>query len=75
MAGGILGNLMDRVRMGYVTDYLDFHMGTHHFPAFNIADSGICVGVGIYMLTTAWAELRRRGTDSDSSRAKPNDGK
>jgi signal peptidase II len=43
--GGALGNLIDRVRMGAVIDFLDFHVGSHHWPAFNIADSAICVGV------------------------------
>ena len=52
LAGGILGNLLDRVRIGYVTDYLDFYLGASHWPAFNIADAAICTGVGIYMLTS-----------------------
>lgn len=50
MVGGIAGNLLDRVRLGYVVDFIDFHAGSSHFPAFNIADSGICVGVGLYLL-------------------------
>lgn len=61
MAGGIVGNLLDRVRLGYVTDFLDFYIGPHHWPSFNIADSAICIGVGIYIITTTWAEWRRRG--------------
>ena len=55
MIGGIVGNLLDRLRLGYVVDFLDFHWGVHHFPAFNVADSCICIGVGIYMLTTLLA--------------------
>lgn len=51
MAGGIVGNLLDRVRLQYVVDFLDFCWKTHHFPSFNVADSAICVGVGLYMLT------------------------
>lgn len=50
LAGGIIGNLIDRVRLGYVVDFLDFYHGQWHFPAFNIADSAICVGVGLYLL-------------------------
>ncbi len=42
--GGALGNLHDRVLLGYVVDFLHFHWGQHHFPAFNIADSAITVG-------------------------------
>ncbi len=44
MAGAV-GNLVDRVRLGYVTDFLDFYWHGHHWPAFNIADSAITVGV------------------------------
>jgi signal peptidase II len=50
LAGGIVGNLIDRVRLGYVVDYLDFHWHGHHFPAFNVADASICIGVGLYMV-------------------------
>jgi signal peptidase II len=42
---GALGNLIDRIRMGEVIDFLDAHWYDHHWPAFNIADSAICVGV------------------------------
>ena len=42
--GGAIGNLADRIRYGAVYDFLDFHIGTHHWPAFNIADSFICIG-------------------------------
>lgn len=42
--GGAIGNLIDRLRHGYVVDFIDFYWNTAHFPAFNIADSGIVVG-------------------------------
>jgi signal peptidase II len=49
--GGAIGNLFDRLQLGYVVDFLDFHWNyAYHFPAFNVADSAICVGVGILML-------------------------
>jgi len=51
IAGGIVGNLLDRVRLGYVVDFLDFHWRAHAFPAFNVADAAICTGVGLYMLS------------------------
>jgi signal peptidase II len=48
---GAIGNLIDRLQMGYVVDFLDFHWGYgYHFPAFNVADSAICVGVAILVL-------------------------
>ncbi len=43
--GGALGNLIDRVIYGYVIDFIDFYIGTWHWPAFNIADSAITIGV------------------------------
>jgi signal peptidase II len=48
--GGAVGNLLDRVRFGYVVDFLDFAVSGHHWPAFNIADSAICIGVGLLFL-------------------------
>jgi signal peptidase II len=47
--GGALGNAVDRMRLGYVTDFLDFFVGTWHWPTFNVADSAIVVGVGLLM--------------------------
>jgi signal peptidase II len=48
--GGAIGNVIDRVRYGYVVDFLDFHWGTWHFPAFNIADSAISIGAACLIL-------------------------
>jgi len=49
--GGIVGNFIDRVRLNYVVDFLDFYWQGYHFPAFNVADSAICCGVALYMLS------------------------
>jgi signal peptidase II len=46
--GGAVGNLIDRIRFGVVTDFLDFYISKYHWPAFNIADSAISVGIGIF---------------------------
>lgn len=48
--GGAIGNLIDRARFGAVVDFLDFYYGTYHWPAFNIADSMICIGVSALLL-------------------------
>ncbi len=49
--GGVVGNLIDRVRLSYVIDFLDFFWGGTHFPAFNVADASICCGVFLYIAT------------------------
>lgn len=48
--GGAIGNVIDRVRLGAVFDFLDFHIGENHWPAFNVADSFICIGATILIL-------------------------
>jgi signal peptidase II len=65
VVGGALGNLIDRVRMGEVVDFLDFHVGAYHWPAFNVADSAITVGtiwlaLGILFSPDAKGGTRRR---------------
>ena len=58
IAGGIAGNVVDRFRYGHVVDFLDFAIRGHHWPAFNVADSSICIGVGLYLLFT-WRDEHR----------------
>jgi signal peptidase II len=48
--GGAIGNVVDRVRFGAVVDFLDFYLGSWHWPAFNVADSAICIGVAAMLL-------------------------
>lgn len=48
--GGAIGNLVDRLRYGVVVDFLDVHVSQYHWPAFNVADSAISVGVGLMVL-------------------------
>ena len=47
--GGAIGNLIDRIRFGSVVDFLDFYLGSYHWPAFNIADSAICIGAALIL--------------------------
>jgi len=49
--GGALGNVFDRIVSGAVTDFLDFYVGTLHWPAFNVADSAIVIGSGLLLLS------------------------
>jgi len=48
--GGALGNLIDRLWLGMVIDFIDVHAGGWHWPAFNVADSAVCVGAVLYVL-------------------------
>jgi len=48
--GGAIGNVIDRLRFDAVVDFLDFHVAGHHFPAFNVADSAISVGVALMLI-------------------------
>lgn len=59
--GGAVGNLIDRVRMGKVIDFLDVYVGDLHWPAFNVADSAICVGVGIFMFHILFNRMPEQG--------------
>ncbi|MEI8672716.1 signal peptidase II [Vibrio sp. SA48] len=54
--GGAVGNVFDRVVHGFVVDYLDFFWGNHHWPAFNIADSTICIGAAMII----WDGFRKK---------------
>jgi signal peptidase II len=58
--GGAVGNLIDRARFGAVTDFLDFYVGSYHWPAFNVADSAITVGVAMLLLESLIANRRGR---------------
>jgi signal peptidase II len=58
---GAVGNLIDRVRLGEVIDFLDVHWYQHHWPAFNVADSAITVGVGLLLLDLWYEERRKKG--------------
>lgn len=66
--GGAVGNFVDRLFHRYVTDFLDFHVGDLHWPAFNVADIAICVGVGIMLLLTLrQGRLAADNADNNSS--------
>ncbi len=60
IAGGAVGNLIDRVRYGSVVDFLDFYYGGYHWPAFNVADSAIVVGVALFMIGSFFEKEDKR---------------
>lgn len=59
--GGAIGNVIDRIAYGAVVDFLDFHVGTWHWPAFNVADSAISLGVGLLL----WEQMRANAVKGD----------
>ncbi len=63
--GGAVGNLIDRVRWGEVVDFLDVFWKTHHWPAFNIADSAITVGMGVLILEELFGRKQAGGIPPD----------
>ena len=69
MLGGIVGNLGDRIKFGWVTDFVDAFLFGHHWPAFNVADSAICVGVILYGFHSVRLLMQRR----EPSNAVPSD--
>lgn len=69
IAGGAMGNIVDRMRQGAVTDFLDFHVGRWHWPAFNMADTMITIGVvlliaGSFLPVRSMAPVLRRPSDA-----------
>lgn len=61
--GGALGNLYDRMMLGYVVDFIHVHYGTWHFPAFNIADCGISVGAAMLIIDSLFLEKKREAAN------------
>jgi signal peptidase II len=61
--GGALGNLADRVRLGYVIDFVDVHFKGWHYPAFNVADSAITCGIALLILDVFIISLRRKNEE------------
>lgn len=62
---GALGNVIDRLRHGAVVDFLDFHAFGWHYPAFNIADSAIVLGIAFILFDSIFLESKRKGVASD----------
>src|SRR4030065_1600011 len=66
---GAIGNLIDRLRYGEVIDFLDFYLFSYHWPAFNIADSAICLGIGLMALELLIRD-RKKSTKSQTPNPK-----
>ena len=66
LAGGAIGNLIDRMMYGRVTDFIVWHVKEHEWPAFNIADAALCVGVGLLMLDMFLTRPEKSSTPASS---------
>ena len=67
LLAGILGNLTDRVRLGYVVDFIVMHAGDYHWPTFNIADASICIGAVLLMLDLFLGNRKQTAAASTST--------
>lgn len=69
LIGGIIGNVIDRFRYDHVVDFLDFHFGTYRYPSFNVADSGITVGVILYLIVSLldWRKEQKAAKAAEES--------
>ena len=63
--GGAIGNIIDRVRLGYVVDFVDVFYRNAHWPAFNLADTFISIGVGLLLLDSLRQNDSARATSSE----------
>jgi lipoprotein signal peptidase len=63
--GGAVGNLIDRILLHAVTDFLDVYVGSYHWPTFNVADSAITVGIGLLALETLRAAPADESSEAD----------
>jgi signal peptidase II len=71
MLGGAVGNIYERLAKGYVVDFIDFHIGEYHWPAFNIADSTITIGmivILLYSLSGFSDEIKAKGTKDEKDK-------
>jgi lipoprotein signal peptidase len=66
--GGALGNFIDRARLGYVIDFLDFYFQQWHWPAFNIADSAITIGVALLIIDSLRNQSSKDNEEPDHGR-------
>lgn len=62
LIGGAIGNLVDRITLGYVVDFIDVHVAGYHWPAFNVADSAITCGIVLLLLDTFFASRNQKST-------------
>ncbi len=62
--GGIVGNMIDRLRLNYVVDFFDFHIGEWHFPCFNVADISICISVAAIIFFQLYFDYKAKRVEN-----------
>jgi signal peptidase II len=67
VVGGAIGNLIDRVSSGAVTDFIDVYVGTHHWPSFNVADSAISIGIVLMAIDSFRPHHRRQPQEAPAA--------
>jgi signal peptidase II len=60
LLAGIVGNVTDRMRLGFVVDFIDVQFGSWHYPTFNVADTAICVGAGLLILDMFFSRKKEK---------------
>ena len=65
--GGAMGNLLDRITSGYVVDFIDVHWFDYHWPYFNLADSSICIGVGLLLLSMSVKTEKQKAVSEETA--------
>lgn len=70
LLAGIVGNLTDRLRLGFVIDFIDVQFGGWHYPTFNVADSAICIGAGLLLLDL-FLNRRKKAEEKASDNEQP----
>jgi signal peptidase II len=66
LLAGIVGNVTDRIRLGFVVDFIDVQFGGWHYPTFNVADAAICFGAGLMLLDIALRKKKTSASAADS---------
>ena len=65
LLAGIVGNVVDRMRLGFVVDFIDVQFGSWHYPTFNIADAAICVGAGLLILDRLLSKREKKESSAE----------
>lgn len=65
LLAGIAGNVTDRMRLGFVVDFIDVQFGSWHYPTFNVADAAICIGAGLLVLDLFISKRRQQSATND----------